>query len=184
MSDKKCVGNCIKNNEKTIHPFNLTIIENLKNNIICPSKNYYDKKTKKTLEVTDDCNNITRNEIVNFMDKPYVHINNLYLLHNVFKINEVDDISVWVNDNMSKPTRFITRILNIWIKTNLKELKKYQQLLVKIIGDIVVRKKIVIKNKEKIINSILPQFVKLWIEKINPDNFYFDIFLDLEIYLK
>ena len=30
MSDKKCVGNCIKNNEKTIHPFNLTIIENLK----------------------------------------------------------------------------------------------------------------------------------------------------------
>ena len=44
MSDKKCVGKCISTNEKTIHPFNLRIIENLKNNNICPTKNYYDKK--------------------------------------------------------------------------------------------------------------------------------------------
>lgn len=179
MSDKKCIGNCIGKNEKTIHPFNLKIIENLKNNIICPSKNYYDKKTKKTLDVSDDCNDITKNEILNFMDKPYVYINNFYLLHNVFEINEVDDILLWVNNNISKPTNYITRIINLWIKTNLKELKKYQQLLVKIMGDIIVKKKLIdIKNKNKYLNNILPQFVKLWMKQINHDNFYFDIFYD------
>ena len=184
MSDKKCVGKCISTNEKTIHPFNLRIIENLKNNNICPTKNYYDKKNKKTTDITEKCNNISHSDIVNFMDKPYVYIDNIFLLENVFKINDVDDIKEWVDNNISKPTRYLGRVVNIWIKINLKELKKYQQLLTKIVGDIVIKKELIDKkNNEKFLIKILPKFIKAWIEKINIDNFYFDIFHDLEKFI-
>ena len=118
------------------------------------------------------------------MDKPYVYIDNIFLLENVFKINDVDDIKEWVDNNISKPTRYLGRVVNIWIKINLKELKKYQQLLTKIVGDIVIKKGLIDKkNNEKFLIKILPKFIKAWIEKINIDNFYFDIFHDLEKFI-
>ena len=184
MSNKKCVGNCIKNGSKTIHPFNLNIIENLNNNEICPTKTTYDKKTKALSDISEKCDKITSDEIINYMNKPYVYIDHSYLIEEVFEINDIDDIKLWMDKNMSKPTRFICRVLNIWIKSNLKDLKKYQQLLIKLVGDISIAKNLIKKkDQDKFVKLALPNFIKSWINKVDDKYFYFDIFYDLEKFL-
>lgn len=184
MSNKNCVGNCIKNNENTIHPFNLNIIDNNSDQVVCPSKTMYNKKNKNLSFVSNDCNVLSSQEIINYMNKPYVYIDHSYLVDQVFNINEVDDISLWINKNLSNPKRYICRVLNLWIKSNLKDLKKYQQLLIKIIGDVVIKKNIVKKKDEDVIRKeILPKFIKSWIDKVDEKYFYFDIFSDLEKFL-
>ena len=85
---------------------------------------------------------------------------------------------------MSKPTRFICRVLNIWIKSNLNDLKKYQQLLIKLVGDISITKNLIKKkDQDKFIKLALPNFIKSWINKVDDKYFYFDIFYDLEKFL-
>ena len=183
---KKCVGNCIGKNDQVIHPFNLNIIQVNDDKEICPTNTYYDKKTKTLNDITDKCKKISDSDIISFMDKPYVYIDHSFLVEEVFRIKEVDEINKWIDNNNSKPSRYIGRVINLWIKSNLKDLKKYDQLLIEILRKF-ISNKLFINNKKISKNDfnekILPKFVKQWISKVDNEYFYFDIIDDLEKYL-
>jgi len=175
MSDKKCVGKIIKKNDQLIHPFNLNIIENLEDKSICPTKVYFDSKNNRLMDRKYSNKNPAIEEIINYMDKPYVYIDHNYLLKEVFNIKEVDDIEKWIEENSKKPMRYISRVVNLWIKSNLKDIKKYNQLLVKILKSIFNFKNNKSFNIEK--------FVKKWTENINENDFFIDIFEDINKFI-
>tara|TARA_X000000950_G_C13720678_1_gene580089 strand:- start:20 stop:598 length:579 start_codon:yes stop_codon:yes gene_type:complete len=187
MSNKNCVGNCVKKNEMLIHPFNLNNIIN-KNEKMCPTMPYYDKKSKELKNFSDNCSKIDDTNIINYMNMPYIHLDNSYLLENVFNIREIDDLEKWVKENLKKPINYIGRVINIWIKENLIELKKYQDLLVEILFIIISEKENYQKTLSKKLikefkDKVLPNFIKSWLTKMNPEDFYFDLLNDLEKYL-
>ena len=187
MSNKKCVGNCVKKNEMLIHPFNLNNIIN-KNETMCPTIPFYDKKSKELKNFSEKCSKIDDTNIINYMNMPYIHLDNSYLLERVFNIIEVDDLEKNIKENLKKPIRYISRIINIWVKDNLVDLKKYQDFLVEILFLVINEKEDYQKNLSKKLikefrDEVLPKFIKTWLSGMNPDDFYFDLLGDLEKYL-
>ena len=171
MSNKKCIGNCIGKNERYIHPFSLTSFKNINNINICP--------TKTSENICDT--NPSINEIVKFMEKPYVYIDYTYLNNEVFENKEVDDIEKWIKTNISKPEKYINRVINIWIKSNIDDLKKYNELLIKVLGKYFIIKK---KLDSKKYSKKISEYIQKWIQYANINDFYFDLIYDIENHLK
>ena len=89
---------------------------------------------------------------------------------------------------MSFEKSTISRIINIWVKDNLVDLKKYQDFLVEILFLVINEKEDYQKNLSKKLikefrDEVLPKFIKTWLSGMNPDDFYFDLLGDLEKYL-
>ena len=171
MSNKKCIANCIGKNENFIHPFSLNIFANSNNINICPTKSIHQECDK----------NPSINEIIKFMDKPYVYIDYSYLNNEVFENKEVDDIEKWIKYNISKPEKYINRVINIWIKSNIDDLKKYNELLIKVVGKYFITKK---KLDSKKYSKDITKYIQKWIQYVNINDFYFDLIYDMENHLK
>ena len=112
---------------------------------------------------------------------PSIIIDNSTIL-SIYKIDNIQDLSEWVDHNLdNKPFSNINRILNIWIKTNIIDLKLFNTALVTII------KKIMLKHdkniKEKNIDSQLEDYIDYWIKKIDNDKFEFNLIYDFKNYL-
>lgn len=200
MSKNNCVGNCIKKGESVIHPFNLNIWFNEIFDEACPITGKYDKESKSIDEIKSNCDGRVKSEeqLINFMNKPYVNVNDNYLINDVFNVNKIDDLERWVNSNLDKPIRYINRILNLWIKLNFNDIKNEIKklgdrsldenfLLVKIYLKLLKSKNL--KYEKANMTKILPKFIKAWFkEKINLnkteiDDFSFNLLEDLQKYL-
>ena len=180
----KCIGNCIQQNESTLHPITLELITNPKQEKYCPT-NYYlknDKINKTKLCHKDD--HINQNNLIKFMSVPYVYLNPEDLLK-FYQINSIDDLKEWFYSNIeSKPFANTNRVINLWIKANLDskdlDLKDYNNIFDKFFANLLLKENIV--NK-KYIEKDLHNFIDYWINKKNYDDFNFDLISDFKKFL-
>jgi len=178
----KCSGECVKQDTKFLHPLTLGIVNKTepdKDKHMCPTniflKGFLDK------ECTLQKDQLDSSIIYQQMLTPSIIIDNSTIL-SIYKIDNIQDLSEWVDHNLdNKPFSNINRILNIWIKTNIIDLKLFNTALVTII------KKIMLKHdkniKEKNIDSQLEDYIDYWIKKIDNDKFEFNLIYDFKNYL-
>jgi len=180
----KCIGECVKAGNYFIHPITLLQIKDNQNKI-CPVKPYsQDNK----LRYHDKCSSKDEakiSDIVKFMSIPYLNLNS-YELINIYKINNVDDLIKFITKSIdiNKPFRHMNRILNAWIKQNYNDLKHNNNILKDIYFKLYQkywRKDLKIKDS-KIIEEI-SKFVKYWINKKSPEDFYFNLAENLKKFL-
>ena len=180
----KCSGECVKEGTTFLHPLTLGIVNITdpdKDKRICPT-NIFLKDT-----LTKECNlqkdQVDSSMMYQQMLAPNIIVDNTTIL-SIYKIDNIQDLSEWVDHNLdNKPFSNINRILNIWIKTNIIDLKLFNTALVTII------KKIMLKHdkniKEKNIDSQLEDYIDYWIKKNDNDNdkFEFNLIYDFKNYL-
>lgn len=178
----KCSGECLKENKKSIHPLTLQVIyHNDKDKQMCPTNNFL--KNKESL--MDECNfqkdQLDSSVLYQQMLTPNIIIDNKTIL-SIYKIANIQDLSEWVDNNLNnKPFNNINRILNIWIKININDLKLFNNALVIIIKKIMLNYD---KNiKEKKIDSELKDYIDYWVKKMDDNLFEFNLIYDFKKYL-
>ena len=178
----KCSGECLEEKKKSIHPLTLQVIyHNDKDKQICATNNFL--KNKDTL--IDGCNyqkdQLDSSVLYQQMLTPNIVIDNKTIL-SIYKIDNIQDLSEWVDNNLNnKPFSNINRILNIWIKININDLKLFNNALVIIIKKIMLNYD---KNiKEKKIDNELKDYIDYWVKKIDDNLFEFNLIYDFKKYL-
>ncbi len=168
----KCFGNGIETNEFFLHPITLTLTKNLNNKKICPTELYY-KNGKAYYEKVADENTLSTMDIQRFMALPYLNLNLGQMLQ-IYKIMNVDDMVVWTNTMLeeNKPYNYIKRIINIWILSNIDELRKNH----KIIYTLIIK---ILKHYKLQITEDAEDKIEKWIKKKDLNDFDFDIFYNL-----
>lgn len=172
----KCSGDCIENNESTLHPLTLQKIINNTNKNICPI-NTFTKIPHK------DCNKDDNNlkSLIQHMEVPYINIE-AHDLISFYNINTIDDLEEWITNNYkNKPFDNVNRVISLWIKANINDLKNFNFGLVSIIKKVLIfyDKEI----KEKYIDNELSNYVDYWIKKVVEDSFEFNLIYDFKKYL-
>ena len=119
----KCSGNCMKKGDLTLHPTGLYILQNEnENNKLCPINNYIEN-----LESVKICfENPSIEVLTNHMRVPDINIqgDNLLLF---YKITNIDSLIKWIDQHLEETIFTINRVLNLWIKENLQQLKNLIQ---------------------------------------------------------
>ncbi len=166
----KCLGKEVKPDEYYIHPITLALGKNKNNVDICPSEIYFDKNSKgeyKTKTITKPDKKISERDVQTFMALPYLKLDPNQVL-NIYKIKTVDDIVNFTMNSINEKKEFetINRIINIWIRENLEDLKENHNVLEKIY-------KILGKHYNK---NIDVSKLSKWIENINYDDFNYNFF--------
>ncbi len=167
----KCLGKEVKPDEYYIHPITLALGKNKNNVEICPSEIYFDKDSKgnKTKTIAKPDKKLSERDIQTFMALPYLRLDPKQVL-NIYKIDTVDDIVNFTTNsiNENKDYETINRIINVWIRENLDDLKDTEghhnilEKLYKILGKHF--------NKDFDLSKI-----SKWIKKINYDDFYLNL---------
>lgn len=173
----KCTSDCINPNDAMIHPVSMLDIVNDAPYKKCSHNNIlsidFDTKCEK--------NELSVDEMIKHMEVPYIHIDPIDILL-FYNIKTSDELELWINDNYkNKPFDTVNRILNMWIYTNIDNLKLFNNVLINII------KKLLIFNfnniKEKHIDNELKKFVDYWLKKINKEQFEYNLIDDFKKYL-
>lgn len=179
----KCSGECLKENKKTIHPLTLQVSSHLGKDFkhMCPINAF----TKNKESMIDDCNyqkdQLDSSILYQQMLTPNIIVDNKTIL-SIYNIDNIQDLSEWVDNNLNnKPFSNINRILNIWIKININDLKLFNNALVIIIKKIMLNYD---KNiKEKKIDTELKDYIDYWVKKIDDNLFEFNLIYDFKKYL-
>jgi len=168
----KCFGNSVETNEIYLHPITLALFKNAASKKVCPSELYY-KNGKAYYEIVSDENTLSNMDIQRFMALPYLNLNLGQMLQ-IYKILNVDDMVLWIDTMLenNKPFNYIKRILNIWIRYNIEDLKKNNKIIYTLIKKISKHYKLnLIEDTEEKINK--------WIQNKDLNDFNFDIFYKL-----
>lgn len=168
----KCFGNSVETNEIYLHPITLALFKNATSKKICPSELYY-KNGKAYYEIVSDENTLSNMDIQRFMALPYLNLNLGQMLQ-IYKILNIDDMVLWIDSMLenNKPFNYIKRILNIWIRYNIEDLKKNNKIIYTLIKKISKHYKLnLIEDAEEKINK--------WIQNKDLNDFNFDIFYKL-----
>jgi hypothetical protein len=172
----KCLGNCISKGDKYLHPIKLTIEQNDKIDT-CPTKNFYDDFTSSLLWnkkcITHE--KLSASELSKYMAVPYLNLSITYLLK-MYNIENIDDLNNWINENIleNKPYKYINRIINCWIKENLTDLIKNNNILSEIYLKIQKNYwKIKIDDKDFLKKS--QKFISKFFKNIDLSNFNFNL---------
>lgn len=196
MTDNdKCVSNCIKKGESVLHPFDLRLFSNEFYDKMCPTNILYQEDTK-ILEkgMKPNCKNPVSSEsdLIDFMNKPYVYVDEQYLLDEVFEVNDIDKFEKWIDQNMDKPMLYINRVINIWIRSNFDDIVKSLEdssvksdfFLNKIYLVLITKKREINNTSLEKIKKVLPKFIKAWFKKKSKskNDFYFDLLVDFNNY--
>ena len=177
----KCTSQCISENEKSIlHPLVVGLYEGQKNKNICTTNSIVKKD-----EFIQDCDkkkdNLTIDHLLTNIMLPNINIDTIDLL-SLYDINNIDSLNNWIDENLYKlPFDNINRVLNIWIKSNLSELKQFNNALVNIIKKIL--EKFNLNINKKYLDTELPKFIDYWIKKSNENDFDFNLILDFKKFL-
>ncbi len=159
----KCLGKEVKPNEWYIHPITLALGKNIKDVDICPSEIYYEngKTFTKTININKK---LSDRDVQTFMALPYLRLDPNQVLE-IYKIKTVDDIVEFTTNSINEKKEFetINRIINIWIRENLEDLKskenyKILEKIYKILGKHF--------NKQYELSKL-----SKWIDKLNYDDF-------------
>jgi hypothetical protein len=173
-------SNLTNNNDEILDPNNLGLITN--DNTFVLTKNYIlnnqlvntkiipnNKFNLKTVDSKLDNHNHNRK----YMLYPSVILSSESILQ-LYEIETIDDLIETVNNYIKNNKNFYTinRILNVFIKNNLDDLKKNNGIINKIIIDLLNNYYPEFKNNEKKIID----YIKLWFKNQNENDFYFDLF--------
>jgi len=168
----KCFGNGVETNEFFLHPITLVLSQNINKKKICPTELYY-KNGKAYYEMASDENQLSNMDVQRFMALPYLNLNLGQMLQ-IYGIINIDDMVLWTDASLEsdKPYNYVKRIINIWIRYNIDDLKQNNKIIYSLIKKITKHYKINISDDiEKNINK--------WINNKNLNDFDFDIFNDL-----
>lgn len=177
----KCTSQCISENEESIlHPLVLGLYDGQKNKNICTTNSILKKD-----EFIQDCDkkkdNLTIDELLTTIMLPNINIDSNDLI-SLYDINNIDSLNNWIDENLYVlPFDNINRVLNLWIKSNLSELKLFNNALVNIIKKIL--EKFNLNINKKYLDTELPKFIDYWIKKSNENDFYFNLILDFKKFL-
>jgi len=171
MSNKiKCVGNSVDTNEVFLHPVTLELVLNKGPKKICPTElHYVNGKAYTAKPLTPAEIVLTDRDIQNYMAIPYLNLNMEQML-SIYKIESIDTLIKWLDNNIDKPIQTINRVLMVWIRFNFEELKENNRVLVNIYKRI--SKKI---NYEHINVDDLENKINNWFKKNNPDSFHLNL---------
>lgn len=126
----KCLGNSIETNEIFLHPITLELVKNKGPNKICPTElHYVDGKPYSIAPIENK--SLINKDIQSFMAIPYLNLNIEQML-SIYKINSIDNMIEWLNNNLDKPLKTVNRILMVWIRFNYDELKENNKILISI----------------------------------------------------
>ncbi len=168
MSNKqnkiKCVGNSVDTNEIFLHPITLELVLNKGPKKICPTELHY--VNGKPYTVAPVSSNLTDRDIQNYMAIPYLNLNMEQLL-SIYKIESIDTMMKWLDENIDKPFQTINRVLMVWIRYNFEELKENNRILINIY-------KKLSKKLNKSIND-LEHKINSWFKNNNSDNFHLNL---------
>ena len=168
----KCFGNSVETNDFYLHPITLAFVRNDSNKKICPTELYY-KNGKAYYEMSSNENKLSDMDIQRFMALPYLNLNLGQMLQ-MYGIMNVDDIVLWIDTMLEnkKPYSYIKRIINIWIRYNIDDLKMNNKIIYTLLKKITRHYKLNLKDDaEDIINK--------WIQNKDLNDFDFDIFYHL-----
>lgn len=177
----KCTSQCISENEESIlHPLVLGLYDGQKNKNICTTNSILKKD-----EFIQDCDkkkdNLTIDELLTTIMLPNINIDSNDLI-SLYDINNIDSLNNWIDENLYVlPFDNINRVLNLWIKSNLSELKLFNNALVNIIKKIL--EKFNLNINKKYLDTELLKFIDYWIKKSNENDFYFNLILDFKKFL-
>jgi hypothetical protein len=172
----KCLGQCLNEGEGVLHPNEIDIIDNNnKDKKFCPTG------TTNFFSMEECSKNISLEEIIFNMRFPSINIEPKIIL-SFYEIDKIDSLLDWIDDNYKK-VNFprINRILNIWIKENLSNLKNYNNVLTNTIRKILVHHFDYINEKH--IDKELGNYIDYWLKKKKEDDFYFNLIHDFKKFL-
>ena len=130
----KCSGNCLSNDESTLHPTHLNIITNIAttNKKFCPINDFGKDKDKECFN-NQSLDNLVKNMRVPNLDIPMDDLLDFY------EIKKIDSLLMWMNNNLENELFDTTNtILNLWIKNNLEQLKLFNGVLTNTIKKIII----------------------------------------------
>ncbi len=124
----KCLGKEVKPDEYYLHPITLALGKNKNNINICPSEIYFDNNSKgdyKTKTIIKADKTLSERDVQTFMSLPYLTLDPRQVLY-IYKIKTVDDIIDFTTNSINENKEFetINRVINLWIRENLDDLKK------------------------------------------------------------
>lgn len=176
----KFLDKTYKKGDFYLHPLTLSLNKVTKDKIT-PTEPYYDNVKKKySLIVEKDNLNFSDYEIQKYMSLPFLNLNYEIIL-NYYGINNIDNLNNLINLKINKnhPPQNIIRIINMWIKNNLQDLKNYNEyiyFLFKKFNDNYYNLK---HDKNNII-----QFIDKWLKSKNINDFEFNLFNDIYVFIK
>lgn len=181
----KPIGNIIKPGEVYLHPVTLEIRVNKDKKNIIATQPYYSDKTKNFVYewYYNDLKEQTNIDLKKFMALPYLNLDINYMLQ-LYDIYDIDKLIIWLDENIKNKSEytFLNRLINIWIKYNLENLQKDNNILISIymkIGNAYWEKYIKNINEKDIKN-----YINEWINNINVNDYLFDLGNDLKKYIK
>ncbi len=170
-------------NTKTLHPItgNFINTSNLENEL-CLTKYYY--KDNLNILKENKCNNNDTTLYKKYLYTPPIGLSYIDLL-NIYNINNIDDLSDWINSNLDNDLSYLTinRILNCWIYYNLNILKNYNKILIDIYFKIIVKINFDFSYKENIKDDI-NYYINYWINKYDEKLYNFNLLEYLLLYLE
>lgn len=171
----KFVDKTYKKGDLYLHPLSLTIQKVTKDKIT-PTETYFDPIKKQIRNVIEKDNlNFSDYEIQKYMSLPYLNLNYEILLH-YYEVSNIDNfnniINIKINSNI--PSKNIIRIINIWIKNNLFELRKYNDYIYTLFKKINDKYYKVEHNKENV-----KKYIDKWLNNKDINDFEFNLFNDI-----
>lgn len=160
-------------NDEILHPNNLLLYSSKNNNTAMLTKDYIlDNKIVNYKYIPNNKLNLKIDD-KKYMLTPSIILSSESILQ-LYKIESVDDLIETVNNFIKNNKNFYTinRILNVFIKNNLDDLKKNHGIIYKIIIDLINNYYPEFKNNEK---KIL-EYIKIWFKNKNENDFDFDLF--------
>jgi hypothetical protein len=173
----------LKPNTKILHPITSNFINTSNSdNELCLTKYYY--KDNLNILKENKCNNYDKNLYKTYLYTPPIGLSYIDLL-NIYNINNIDDLTDWVNNNLDNDLSYLTinRILNSWIYYNLNVLKKYNKILIDIYFKIIIKINFEFNYKENIKENI-NYYINYWINKYNEKLYNFNLLEYLLLYLE
>jgi hypothetical protein len=173
----KCLGNAVDTNEWYLHPTTLELVLNNKpDKKLCPSELHYVKNKPYTYVIKSEKDNskLSDRDIQSYMAVPYLNLNMEQML-SIYKIDNIDSMMKWLNDNINgpttKPIETINRILMVWIRLNFEELKENNRILLSIYKKI--GKKYYNNNSNN--ESLYQEKINNWFKNTDPNSFHLNL---------
>ena len=176
----KFVDKTYKKGDLYLHPLSL-VVKKVNENKITPTETYFDPVKKRySTAIEKDNLNFSNYEIQKYMSLPYLNLNyeiilNYYDIDNIDKFNNI--INLKFNNN--HPPKNIIRIINIWIKNNLHDLKNYNDYIYSLFKKINDKYYKLEYSKENI-----TKFIDKWLNNKDINDFEFNLFDDIFNYIK
>jgi hypothetical protein len=178
-------SNIIDNNEEQyIHPSSLSLVQYTQNNneLFTLTKYYIlNNKIENIKKINNNLKSKLNIDDTKYMLTPSVILSSESILQ-LYKIESIDDLTETINNFITnnKNLNTINRILNSYIKTNLDDLKKNNKIIYKIIIDLFDH---YFSNLEINDNKKILDYIKLWFNNKNNNDFNFDLLFDIKKFL-